>query len=195
MSTSSLTMMDAPSARPTTARFRRWTVIGLAITVGSALAIGAASASPVITPDSPVMYMSVNSPKVMDIPGASHTAGTQLVQWEANGGDNQHWKTLPFATVGEIKLVVIQSVESGLVLDVAGGSTADGAAVVQNTWSGALSQIWWVPHVGGYELMVNMGSGKVLDVAGASNADGAPLMQWTWNGGLNQLWFPTVAVD
>ena len=145
------------------------------------------------TPEEPVMHLSLNSSKVMDIPGESHEAGTALIQWEWHGGDNQLWNHLPFATVGDVELVVIQSLESGLVLDVAGGSTAEGAAVVQNTWSGALSQIWWTPEFGDGALLVNMSSGKVVDVAGASQEDGAPLIQWTWNGGANQVWHFLIA--
>ena len=135
------------------------------------------------------MHLSVNSSKVMDIPGESHVPGTALIQWEWHGGQNQLWNHLSFATIGDVELVVIQSMETGLVLDVAGGSTAEGAAVVQNPWSGAASQVWWAPPFGDHgALLVNMGSGMVADVAGASQEDGAPVIQWTWNGGPNQVW-------
>ncbi|MGI9022562.1 MAG: RICIN domain-containing protein [Acidimicrobiales bacterium] len=164
--------------------------LGIACALAVPAAVGAvgAAGSGAQTPDEPVMHLSVNSSKVMDIPGGTHAAGTPLIQWEWHGTDNQLWKHLPFATIGDVDLVVIQSLESGLVLDVAGGSTAEGAAVVQNTWSGALSQIWWTPPFGDGDLFVNMSSAKVVDVSGASQEDGAPLIQWTWNGGPNQVW-------
>jgi hypothetical protein len=76
-----------------------------------------------------------------------------------------------------------------VVLDVAGGATDSGAALVQNAWSAAASQLWIIlPIAGGYELLVNVKSGKVADVRGASHDNGIQIVQWDWHGGLNQIW-------
>jgi mannosyl-oligosaccharide alpha-1,2-mannosidase len=85
---------------------------------------------------------------------------------------------------GTFRLV---SRSSGKVLAV-NGSTADGAPIVQQTWTGALSQQWRTTSVGGYVQLANVGSGKVLDVPGSSNSAGTQLVQWPNNGGNNQLW-------
>jgi len=164
---------------------------GFVLAASAVLVAVAAAPSGALMPPS-VLYQSANTPtQVMDVPGASHAPGTPIGQWAVNNGNNQRWQNLSFARIGETDVVVIQSVESGLVLDVAGSSTDDGAATVQNPWSGAPSQIWWVvPFTQQSAVLINMGSGKVLDVAGASHADGAPLIQWTWTGGLNQIWSP-----
>ena len=78
---------------------------------------------------------------------------------------------------------------SGKVLDVNGGSTADGAAVIQWTWGGGNNQQWQlVDQGGGYYRIQNRNSGKPADVNGGSTANGATVIQWGWNGGANQQW-------
>lgn len=135
--------------------------------------------------------VATHSDKLLDVRGASHAPGADLVQWPFTDGDNQRWAYLPFSTIGGLDLVVIQSVESGLVLDVAGSSTGNGASIVQAPWSGAPSQLWIMfPLSNGspFHVVVNVNSGRVLDIAGASLADGAPAIQWNWHGGTNQIW-------
>jgi hypothetical protein len=76
--------------------------------------------------------------------------------------------------------------KSGLCLSVSGGgSTADGADIIQWTCNGGPEQQWkW----NGSQL-VNDKSGKCLSVAGGgSTADGADVIQWTCNGGPEQQW-------
>ena len=70
---------------------------------------------------------------------------------------------------------------SGKCLDVAGGSTADGANVRQWTCNGGANQRWRVEDQGDdTSRLVNVASGKVLDTADCATADGADLRQWTW---------------
>jgi endoglucanase len=80
---------------------------------------------------------------------------------------------------------------SGKALDVNGGSTADGAAVVQWPYTGGYNQQWELINVGrnNYEL-INRNSGKPLEISGWSTADGALAQQWTYTGlsGYNQQW-------
>ncbi len=80
------------------------------------------------------------------------------------------------------------NVNSGKDLDVTGGSTADGAQVVQWTDHGGTNQQWNIIAVGGSYKLVNVNSGKDLDVTGASTANGALVIQWTDHGGTNQQW-------
>ncbi len=78
---------------------------------------------------------------------------------------------------------------SGKVLDVSGGSTADGGDVIQWTNNGGTNQQWTLIDAGSsYSRIMNVKSGKVLDVSGASTADGGDVVQWTDNGGTNQQW-------
>lgn len=78
---------------------------------------------------------------------------------------------------------------SDKALDVNGGSTANGASVIQWTWNGGNNQQWQiVDNGGGYYRIINRNSSKALDVNGGSTSNGATVIQWTWNGGNNQQW-------
>jgi hypothetical protein len=68
---------------------------------------------------------------------------------------------------------------TGKVLAVAGGSTANGAQIDQNSFRGGLRQQWRFVRTGsGYYRIVNASTGKALDVAGDSTANGTEIEQW-----------------
>ncbi|GAA3182910.1 hypothetical protein GCM10010451_35090 [Streptomyces virens] len=70
---------------------------------------------------------------------------------------------------------------SGKCLDVAGGSTADGADVRQYACNGGANQRWRPEDLGDdTHRLVNVATGKVLDTENCSSADGANLRQWSW---------------
>ncbi|MEU4541194.1 RICIN domain-containing protein, partial [Streptosporangium sp. NPDC023825] len=76
---------------------------------------------------------------------------------------------------------------SGKVLDVSGGSTADGAAIVQWPWSGGTNQQWQMSqNSDGSVRLSGAGSGKVLTSPNANQ--GTALVQTTDNNGANQRW-------
>lgn len=75
---------------------------------------------------------------------------------------------------------------SGKPLAVAGGSTADGAKIVQKSDGGA----WTISTApGGAYTLKYVSSGKALDVDGYSSTVGLQLQQWTPTGGTNQQWY------
>ena len=85
---------------------------------------------------------------------------------------------------------------SGKVMEVAGGSTSDGANIQQNTYTNGLNQQWDIvplPSTNGgdysYYAMTAAHSGKAADVNNFSYADGANVQQWINYPGLNQQWF------
>jgi hypothetical protein len=126
-----------------------------------------------------------NSGLLLDVTGASKTAGANVIQWSDTGGANQKWKLVSVG--GGYYNIVNQN--SGLVLDVSGGSKTAGAQVIQATSTGGASQQWSLVAVsGGYYNIVNRNSGLALDVSGASKTAGANAIQWTNNGGTNQQW-------
>ncbi|NUT94633.1 MAG: alpha-L-arabinofuranosidase [Saccharothrix sp.] len=91
------------------------------------------------------------------------------------------------ATVDTSAWYVLVNRNSGKALDVAGASTADGAAVTQ--WSrhdGANQQWQFVDSGGGYYRLKSKNSGKALEVDNWSSADGAKVQQWTDLNGTNQ---------
>ncbi|TDB78096.1 family 43 glycosylhydrolase [Micromonospora sp. KC723] len=81
----------------------------------------------------------------------------------------------------------IVSRHSGLAVSVSGGSTADGAGLVQATRGSQTSQQFqFVSSGGGYYRIRARHSGKVLDVYNFSTADGANVVQWSDLNGTNQ---------
>ncbi|MFG2296376.1 RICIN domain-containing protein [Streptomyces sp. NPDC048603] len=76
------------------------------------------------------------------------------------------------------------NLNSGLCLDVSGGSYANGAPVIQWACHGGDNQEWTYTSRG---ELINMRSGKCLDIPWGQGA-GAGLVQWDCNGGQNQKW-------
>ncbi|SDN22825.1 endo-1,4-beta-xylanase [Halogranum gelatinilyticum] len=81
----------------------------------------------------------------------------------------------------------ITNVNSGKSLDVANGSTSDGANVQQYSYGGGSNQQWNVEETSsGVYRIENVNSGKSLDVANSSTDDGANVQQYTDYGNDNQ---------
>ncbi|QTE37268.1 RICIN domain-containing protein [Mucilaginibacter gossypii] len=88
------------------------------------------------------------------------------------------------------------NVNSGQALDVNGGSTANGAGIIQWPQNGGNNQQWVVAANGGsYYKITNRNSTQALDVNMSSTANGAGIIQWPWNGGNNQQWQLTATSD
>ncbi|MEI7031474.1 RICIN domain-containing protein [Streptomyces pratensis] len=84
---------------------------------------------------------------------------------------------------------------SGKAMEIDGGSTASGAALVQRTpGSVTHQQFQFVDAGGGFHQLRARHSGKVLDIEAKSTADGANVQQYTPNDGANQQ-FSVVDTD
>ncbi|HLL64176.1 MAG TPA: RICIN domain-containing protein [Micromonosporaceae bacterium] len=93
------------------------------------------------------------------------------------------------ATVDPAAYYAVVARHSGQALTVGGGSTADGASVVQETRTDSPAQQWrFVATTDGHYKLLNRGSGKALDVFNRSVLDLGQVSQWTDNGGDNQQW-------
>ncbi|WDV49259.1 RICIN domain-containing protein [Streptomyces coeruleorubidus] len=93
------------------------------------------------------------------------------------------------AQLSQLIPTTMKARHSGKCVDVAGSSTADGAAVQQLSCQGGDNQQWRLRSVGeGYYQIVAQHSGKCLDVSSASTANGAAVIQWTCKGSTNQQW-------
>jgi len=83
----------------------------------------------------------------------------------------------------------LQSRYSGLVLEINGSSTANGALLVQRNRTYATNQQFRFVSVGsGYYRIEARHSGLSLDVYAKSTANGADIVQWAGNTGNNQQW-------
>ncbi|MES2476832.1 MAG: RICIN domain-containing protein [Verrucomicrobiota bacterium] len=90
----------------------------------------------------------------------------------------------------------IQCVSSGQALDVSGGSTANGAAVIQWPYNGGRNQLWnFIPTTNGYYQIKSANSGLNLNVTGGSASNGALVVQWPFGSGNNDQWLPSRNAD
>jgi hypothetical protein len=109
------------------------------------------------------------------------------------------WQHLPPPSLSLSGHYEIQSVVSGMALNVKGASTANGAAVVQYPFiSGQTNALWtFVPTGGGYYHIVNVNSGQAINVTGASVASKALIVQWPVGTLIpgNDLWLPVQNPD
>lgn len=87
--------------------------------------------------------------------------------------------------------------QSNMALTVSKGSTPNGAAIVQEPYTGASDQLWTLtPTSGGYYQIKNVGSGLALNVSGspvASFQEKAAIIQWPaqpMGGQDNDEWMP-----
>lgn len=82
---------------------------------------------------------------------------------------------------------ILQNRMSGLVMDVNGISTADGASIMQSTLNNGNNQKFEFTHLGdGNYKIIAKHSGKSLDVPAASTATGAYIQQWGYTGVAHQ---------
>jgi hypothetical protein len=93
----------------------------------------------------------------------------------------------------------IQNMNSGLALSVAGDSTANGAAIVQNPFSNGDDAFLWTitPTSGGYYTITNVNSGLDLEVSSASALPGANIVQLSSHTLLpgDDQWMPVLNSD
>lgn len=136
---------------------------------------------------------------VLDVSGGSHENGANVQQYASNGTLAQKWRLVPVSSsdsedgqpdrLAEGVYRISSAIDRRYVLDVAGGSRADGANVQVYAWNGTDAQRWRVIEAeDGLYRIESIVSGKALDVSGGSWADGANIQQYAWNGTDAQLW-------
>ncbi len=83
----------------------------------------------------------------------------------------------------------LKAVNSGLLLEVPGGSTQAATVLDQAGASGLSSQSWEVTNLGSNVIrLTNVQSGMDVDVSGASKALSAPVIQYPYHTAANQQW-------
>ena len=103
----------ASSRRARTAR--RATGLAAALLCTLSLPVASASADEIKTAYQVFELKNLSSGLVADVPDWSTTPGTQIVQWQANGGANQRWFLRPVATAAGT-MYKIKSQHSSLCL-------------------------------------------------------------------------------
>ena len=85
----------------------------------------------------------------------------------------------------------IQSVATGLAMDVDGGSNAANAKIIQWPFGAQSNQLWnFIPTSSGYYQIKNAFSALDLNVTAASTEVGATIVQWPFGSRGNDQWLP-----
>ena len=154
-------------------------------------AVGAASSSTT----SNTTRMSVHDPSVFydSSSGSYYIYGSHLAQAESS--DLRNWSAVGKQDYSNTSLYVSENVEgiyyiqnkfSGLYLDVADGSSANGANIRQWSYNGSQAQMFKFVSTGdGYYYILTGASnyGSCVDVDSGSANDGTNIMQWEHWGG------------
>ncbi|WP_093961156.1 RICIN domain-containing protein [Bifidobacterium vansinderenii] len=120
--------------------------------------------------------------RVLDMPGASKTAGARVQLYTANGTMAQRYKFRHLDNGN----YTIKNVNSGLFLT--HGTTA-GEAVTQQKNEGKDATQWTLTGTDSALTIAAAGTQNlVLDLQGANNADGTPVQVYTANGSVAQQW-------
>ena len=99
------------------------------------------------------------------------------------------------STLSSNQYVIINR-HSGLAIDVAGNSAADGANILQSQVGDTDLPYWDVTSLGnGYYSIRSASSGQSIDVYEFSMEPGAEIRQWSYWGGDNQQWAVTPVGD
>jgi hypothetical protein len=135
-------------------------------------------------PAPPGTVQSVASGKCLDLPHASASDGTSVIQYGCHGGLNQQWNIEPAGDAG----YRIVSRMSGKCIGADPKIASPGEHIVQSPCDGSMGQLWALDGDRSGYTLTNLANHLCLDVPGGSLADGAKPIAWTCNGGLNQAW-------
>ncbi|SCF21053.1 Ricin-type beta-trefoil lectin domain-containing protein [Micromonospora purpureochromogenes] len=113
--------------------------------------------------------------KCVDVPNWNFADGQRLIVWDCHGGTNQRWEFVN----GTLRT------QNNKCMDVAWGSTANGAAIQIATCSGNPAQQFVLTAAGD---LVNPQANKCVDIAGWNPNNDALLQLWECTGGANQKW-------
>lgn len=150
------------------------------------------------------LQSSAKENRVIDVASGSTKNGANVQLYSDNGSAAQKWKFSAAKTtrdrlnalaaahkddVEDGTFTFASSAKDTMVMDVSGGSSANGANVQLYVGNGTNAQRWRISHdKSGYVVLTNVGSGKVLDVYGGSTANGVNIQQYVLNGSWAQKW-------
>ncbi len=155
--------------------------------------------------DGSVKFLSaLDSTLAIDIKYGSVANGASIWLYDENGTRAQAW-TYGAAQTKRMRLDVLakenaevladgtygvrSDLSLKLVIDVSGGSTANGGKVQTYSPNDSKAQQWLVVHdTTGYVTFINVGSNKALDVAGGVAKSGTSVQQYALNGTWAQKW-------
>lgn len=148
------------------------------------------------TYDSYVIESARDATFALDVSAGGTKPGTNVQIWTANGSDAQRWALVPVACMADGGTYTIHSaLADDLVLDVAGGSTGNGANVQVYSKNFSNAQVWQASVQRSTQAvsLVRPDCGMAMDVNGGYDADGTNVQQWERNGSSAQRWLLVAA--
>lgn len=139
--------------------------------------------------DGLVEVRGVGSGLVLDISSGSTADGANIQTWQPNGTAAQGWNLAKVErAVDDGVYTLATAVDGSKVLDVAGGSTANGAGVQLYASNGTAAQKWDLTYDEGtgYYSIRSACSGLAMDVPNGKGGQGSLLQQWQGNGTVAQ---------
>ena len=128
---------------------------------------------------------------VADVSYGTIARGTNIQLWSSNGSAAQKWIFVPIDLYHSGGLYEIRNMEkTSMVLDVADGSTTNGANVHLWPSNGTNAQKWVLTDTGSGWTVRAVGAGKYLDIAGRVAKRGANVQTWEIDDEIysSQLW-------
>ena len=131
-----------------------------------------------------------NDTAALTVPWGNASDAYAVTLYPPQGGPTQSPTPSPTTPGPRTFNSTIANQNGGNCADVSGGSTADGARLVQWSCHGGANQAFAFTPVSGASGQYTIGTaaGKCVDVSGISTADNAAIHQWSCHGGDNQKW-------
>lgn len=144
--------------------------------------------------ESTYLIRNVNSGMCVDVSqdgGKGHSDGANIYQYPCHGRTNQQWTLQALGN----NTFSLESVNSGLMMEVSGASKKQGATIHQWHWNNTNNQKWVISqNSNGSFALKAVHSNMCLDVSRVSKASRADIYQWTCHGRANQQ-FEFVKLD
>ncbi|KFI91128.1 N-acetylmuramoyl-L-alanine amidase, partial [Bifidobacterium saguini DSM 23967] len=128
---------------------------------------------------------------VLDLAGGSTADGTVVRLYTPNSTSAQKFVLASVSAVIPTGITTkISSVaNSAVVLDIASGSTSNGARAQLYSWNNTNAQLYTFKQIGNNLFQIaNRNSGKVLEAAGGATINGTAVQQYAANGTAAQHW-------
>lgn len=125
----------------------------------------------------------------MDVAGGSSNAGANVEVYTGNGSNAQKWAFVPVPPFQSGGVYELRSMlDKRMCLDVAGGSTANGANCQLYTANGTNAQKFVFEHENDGWAIRNIATGKYVDVSGGTFANGSNIQSYEDNDTRAQRW-------
>ncbi len=142
--------------------------------------------------DTYVMECKADDSFCLDVTAASSATGTNVQVYSANGSDAQRWAFVPVEGLPDGTYTIRTGMSQDMCLDVAGGSSANGANIQIYGANDTNAQVFVAStdRQTGLTTLTNAGSGKMLrwDASGEGDTpqDGDNVSQWAADGSMTK---------